>query len=454
MRFSLDVEHVSVLQRPIITGSAAIPETHATAERIGNLSLKKSPDMETNSVMKPHRVFAGCLWIVLLWAMLFSNPLLVAQLPAEQTGRAGSHEPDNASAPKPSVADGWLVFRGNAQSTGVAKTQLPAELEVLWDFKVPQGGFEGTPLIVQEPGGRKTVFVADMDGKLFSIDFQTGEKNWEVKLGIGIAASPAYRDGKIFVGDIDGYFHCVDDKGHVLWKFEAGGEISSSANFYNGQVLFGSQDAKLYLLNAENGEKIWEYETPDQIRCSATIAGNRAFVAGCDGYLHVIDLDKGDEVGNTDIHSPTQSTPATLGDRLFFGTEQAEFIAVDWKAIQPLWTFSDDSGQSAVHGCAAVTDQHVVFGAMNRQVYSLQPETGKKNWVVSLKAKVESSPVIAGDRVYVGSTDGRFYTLSLDTGETIWQKQFNGGFLSSPAVAFERLVIATDRGVVYCLGRK
>lgn len=404
--------------------------------------------------MKTRHILSGFGSIILPLAILFPAQWLVAQNDAEKPVPAVKVESSNPKVRESAGAEGWLVFRGDSESTGVAKTKLPAELGVLWEFKVPQGGFEGTPLIVKTPDGRKTVYVADMDGKLFSIDLETGEKNWEVKLAIGIAAAPAYQAGKIFVGDIDGYFHCVDEKGNVLWKFETGGEISSSANFYNGDVLFGSQDGKLYLLDSADGQMVWEFQTPDQIQCSATIAGNRAFVAGCDGFLHVIDLDKGEEVGNADIHSPTQSTPATLGDRVFFGTEQAEFIAVDWKAIQPIWTFADDNGQSSVRGSAAVNKGHVVFGAMNRQVYSLQPDTGKQNWTVSLKSKVESSPVIAGDRVYVGCTDGRFYTLSLKNGNTIWEKQFNGGFLSSPAVAFDRLVIATDRGVVYCLGKK
>jgi outer membrane protein assembly factor BamB len=326
---------------------------------------------------------------------------------------------------------------------------------VLWEFKVPKGGFEGTPLIVENPqDGKKTVYLCDMDGRVIALDLETGDKKWEIKTSIGFSASPAYQDGRIFVGDIDGVFFCIDTEGQVQWKHETEGEITGGANFYNGHVLFGSQDSKLYLLNTADGEPIWEHETPDQIRCSATIAGDRAFVAGCDGFLHVIDLERGEEVGNADIHSPTGSTPAVLNEKVFFGTEQAEFFGIDWKAVKSLWSFMGDSGQMSVRGSAAVNSKHVIFAARDRQVYSLNPETGKPNWTMTLKAKSDSSPVIAGDRVYLGATDGRFYGLSLENGKVIWEKQFNGGFLSSPAVAFGRLVIATDRGVVYCLGKK
>ena len=349
--------------------------------------------------------------------------------------------------------DGWHVYRGNAHSTGVAKSPLPDELKVLWEFKVPKGGFEGTPLIVHDPkDGKKTVYIGDMDGRVFALDLESGAKKWETKTSIGFTASPAYQDGRIFIGDIDGVFFCIDTDGTVQWKFETGGEITGGANFYNGHVLFGSQDSKLYLLNTANGEPIWEHETPDQIRCSTTIAGDRAFVAGGDGFFHVIDLKRGVEVGKADIHSPTGSTPAVLNNKVFFGTEQAEFFGVDWKTIKSLWAFAGDTGQMSVRGGAAVNANQVIFTARDRQVYSLNPDNGKLNWTVSLKAKSDASPVIAGDHVYLGATDGRFYALSLKNGKVIWEKQFNGGFLSSPAVAFGRLVIATDRGAVYCLG--
>ena len=80
-------------------------------------------------------------------------------------------------------------------------------------------------------------------------------------------------------------------------------------------------------------------------------------------------------------------------------------------------------------------------------------ETGKQDWTVTLKGRVDGSPVIVGDRIFVGAGDGRLYVLSLD-GEIQWTKQLNGPVNNSPAAAFEKLVIATDRGVVYCLGKK
>jgi outer membrane protein assembly factor BamB len=380
--------------------------------------------------------------------------LICANVVLAQTKTKSSESTNIHSAPP--QAESWSVFRGNAESTGVATSSLPDQLEVLWEFAVPQGAFEGSAAIVadQKTPTQKSVYIADLDGKVFAFDLESGEKRWEFTSEIGFVTSPAVNDGRIYLGDLDGVFYCIDEEGNKRWSHATDAEINGSANFYKHNVLVGSQDSHLYAFNMDSGEVDWKYESKDQIRCSATVAGNRAFVAGCDGYFHVVNLDDGTEIGNTDIKSPTGATPAAQGNRVFFGTESGDFFAVDWKKINNEWTFAEPQSGNSIRSCAAVTEGHVVFGARNRNVYSLNPKTGEKNWVVRLKAKIDSSPVIVGERVFVASTDGRLYALSLSNGEMLWEKQFNGGIISSPVVAFGKLVIATDRGVVYCLGEK
>ncbi len=69
-----------------------------------------------------------------------------------------------------------------------------------------------------------------------------------------------------------------------------------------------------------------------------------------------------------------------------------------------------------------------------------------------MKNKVDSSPVIVGERILAASTDGRIYLVNQSDGKIAWQTQLNGSIIGSPAVAANRIVVATDRGVVYGLG--
>ncbi|MCH2179499.1 MAG: PQQ-binding-like beta-propeller repeat protein [Mariniblastus sp.] len=379
-------------------------------------------------------------------------------LAVQNTGDSQSLTPGKGNAASSGEKElketGWLLFRGDANSSGVAVGKLPKNLEVVWQHEIKQGAIEGTPVIVGNPQQR--VYVGDLDGRILAFDLKSGKLEWEIQLPdkLGFVTAPAFRNKRLYLGDIDGIFHCFDLNGKEQWKFTTDGEIDSSANFYKDLVLFGSQDSKLYALNADTGEVAWALETGDMVRCSITVVENRAFVAGCDGAFHIIDLDQGKEVGSVVIESPTGVTPAARGEFAFVGTEQAGFFAINWKTAKLKWKYDDPQGGLPTRSSPAVSGKHVVFGASNRKVYSVNAETGQLNWSTVLKSKVVSSPVIIDGRVLVGSADGRFYELDLKTGEIIWEKELRGGIVGSPAVAFGRVVIATDRGVVYCLGAK
>ena len=79
---------------------------------------------------------------------------------------------------------------------------------------------------------------------------------------------------------------------------------------------------------------------------------------------------------------------------------------------------------------------------------------GKQAWAFPTRGKVDSSPVICGDKVIVGSDDGRLYLLSLDSGKELWSYEIGQPIESSPAVAAGRVVIGCDDGNIYCFGAK
>ena len=359
---------------------------------------------------------------------------------------------------KPATGD-WPLFRGDAQGSGVAITTLPPadQLEVLWEYKVKgrDGAFEASPIVVQnQSDGRRPFMLPTLDGKVYSIDLETGDLNWEFQTGISIEASPSLQrrshlTSVTLMVAFTAWTKTAVRFGAKTWS----APIMGAANFYNDHVVFGTDDANLYCLNCEDGEEVWKFAAADQIQCSITINDDTAFVAGCDGHFRLIDLDDGTERGSVPMGSPTGCTPAVSSGLAVVGTEQAEFVCIDLNATKLKWGFADEDGASPIRGAAAIKDKQVIFGSRNRQVYSVNLDTGKQDWTVTLKGRIDGSPVVVGDRIFVGASDGRLYALSLD-GDILWEKQLKGPINNTPAPAFGKLVIATDRGVVYCLGKQ
>jgi outer membrane protein assembly factor BamB len=143
-----------------------------------------------------------------------------------------------------------------------------------------------------------------------------------------------------------------------------------------------------------------------------------------------------------------------LGDLVFFGTESGTLFGVNWKDAKVVWKVEDKASGQPMRGSPAVQEGVLVGGSRSRRVQAHNPANGDELWTFPTRQRVDSSPVIVGQKVYVGVADGRLYALDLKSGTELWQYQAAGGFTGSPAVADGKLVIATDRGEVICLGAK
>ena len=130
------------------------------------------------------------------------------------------------------------------------------------------------------------------------------------------------------------------------------------------------------------------------------------------------------------------------------------FFAIDWRKAEIAWKYADAETALPFRSSAAVTKGIVLVGGRNKQILALDPDNGKQLWQFTTRGRVDSSPVIIGNRVYVGGSDGRIYGLDLKSGKPTWEYETGDGFVGSAAIAAGRLVIASDEGTVYCFGEK
>lgn len=343
----------------------------------------------------------------------------------------------------------WPVFRGNPQQTGVAASPLPDQLDVRWTFQA-KDAFEGTAAIA---GG--TVYAGCYDEFLYAIDLATGKEKWRYK-ATPFKVAAAVRAGTVYIGDVDGGFHCVDAAtGKRRWKFDADAEITSGASFAGDTVLFGSGDENLYCLTLD-GQKKWQFKVPGgPVLATPAVAGGQTFVSGCDSTLHVIDLATGKEAASAvNLDGQTGATPAVVGDFLYVGTMTNQVLGINWKKGEIAWHYEPARHAQPFFASAAVTDALVIAGGRDKLVHTLDRASGKEVWNYATRGKIESSPVVVGDRVFVGSMDGHLYELALADGKERKQYRLGKSIAASPAVAERCLVIGTQDGALYCLGEK
>jgi outer membrane protein assembly factor BamB len=304
----------------------------------------------------------------------------------------------------PATTDAWPMFHHDPAHSGYSYDRGPATNTVLWSF--PTGAeVSGSPAFVD---GR--VYIGSWDKKLYCLDGTTGVKLWDYTTGLEIHSTPAVVDGKVYFGSNDGKLYCLDaETGAKLWDYQTGGEIASAPSVLDGRVIFGSRDRTVYCLDSSTGVKLWNYTTGGDIISSPAVKDGRVLIGSWDDKVYCLDEDTGVK----------------------------------------LWDFTTGND---VYSSPSVADSIVCVGSSDYKLYGLEEDTGNKIWEYTTGASIESSPAQVGDRVYVGSFDHKIYCINEGNGEKIWEHTVGDYVYSSPAIDTDgRLYVTAFDNKIYCL---
>jgi outer membrane protein assembly factor BamB len=356
-------------------------------------------------------------------------------------------------------AEDWPLVRGDVLGSGVANTTLPDQLETLWTYKAADdAGFDATAIVVQG-----IVYIGDNMGTFHAVRLADGTPVWTKQFEDGsFGAGAAFDSDRLYVGDLNGIVRCLAAAdGEELWATNVEGEIYAGPTTHGDDVLVTSELGTLTCLNAADGKLRWQpFRIEAPLRCSPTILSGRAMLSGCDSLLHIIDVTNGSEIQTAKIDAPTGATAAIHENRAYFGTEGGTFFAIDIPSNgsgepQVAWTFRDPRRGHPIRAAAAVTGDIVVFGGQGKAIYGLDPATGKEKWQpITTRSRIESSPVIAGERVVAATAAGKLYLTDVKTGEVKWEQELGGSFTASPAVVDGRIILGNGDGTLYCFGSK
>jgi outer membrane protein assembly factor BamB len=354
----------------------------------------------------------------------------------------------------------WPVFRGTLTATGLALGRFDRPPRQAWVFTPEGDSFTATPVVAEN-----TVFLGGNEGNFYAVDLQTGQKRWAWKAPAGIVAPACYWNGHVYVGDVNGGFHCLRaETGDPVWQLEVAGEIDGGPSFArlpSGKqvVVFGSQDTFLYCVDAQSGDILWKGGGHDQIRCTPPIVEGRTFIAGCDGKLHVLEIHDGKEIAAIDLEGPTGSTPAVVGPLAYVGTENGVFFGIDWKQAKVVWRYDNENDGGAFRASAAVSERYVVVGSRDKAVHCFDRITGRHLWRFPTRRYVDASPVIVratqdadpdNDLVLAASLDGHLYAIRIRDGQSPWSLTVGGAISASPVVVQNALLVATEDGDLLC----
>ena len=183
----------------------------------------------------------------------------------------------------------------------------------------------------------------------------------------------------------------------VMWTFDAGDAIESSAAIADGTVYVGSAAGELVALDLQTGAVRWKYRTAEIGESSPAIANGVVYIGDLTGTFHAVDAKSGSRSG----HSKPRGNPILagcrrrpcahrIGDRFLCALSAAKG-AVVWKV----------EFQGYVHATPSVADGVAYISGCDETFRGIRIDDGREVLNIPIGAYMGASAALSGGAAYV-----------------------------------------------------
>jgi outer membrane protein assembly factor BamB len=354
------------------------------------------------------------------------------------------------------AAGDWQMLGGDPAHTGCSDSKIQLPISLQWMYRSDVEGRNRASVVSD---GEKLFFCTEKVVRC--LNKETGDLRWEYpskgQLASQIWSTPLAAGGMVYVPLLSGALIAIDtETGSPVWTFNAKSAIGNSPTFYNGAVFFGSDDRKLYCVEAKGGTPVWKdgaFQAPGSVVSSPTIADELVFFVCNDLHVYALDAASGEPRWSQGLPFPAPGmSPVSAAGILFVPTTNG-IVALNTRGGAARWFYKTESTTAA---SPAVSGDKLFFGTDKGEVICLD-FFGKKLWATELDSSVKASPAISGDLVFAATIVGTIYAIDLKSGQVMWsykpeqaltaeKKEVYFGVYAQPTISDKTVYVITQRG--------
>lgn len=279
------------------------------------------------------------------------------------------------------------------------------------------------------------IIAQDCEGNVYCLDSGNGKEIWQTKLDLSSSlntSSGICTDGKYVFAGCAACVYALDieNGGKTVWTCDRGkGECSAAEFILNGDsLIISSHWDALAAIDKNTGKKLWENKDEDiRFRSStpAVIDENTLLVADSDAIM-TVNAKNGEiiyKADNLGYNFATASQPLIQNGIAYITTADKGVVAYDIESKQIIWntqlgrsmiyTASYTSGDSqTVDGKILYSDETLLFGASDGNVYRLDPQSGSIIQQITVGTPIFSTLATDGSAFYAAGFTGNIYRIN------------------------------------------
>jgi len=323
------------------------------------------------------------------------------------------------------------------------------ELEIITrDGKPRWKKWLGDPLMSMPAVSDGVVYMAypnsrgDQRYYLAAFDLDTGRELWKRPISSEIITAPVIEEKRVYVATVDGSLFSFDRRDGAQ-VFQEAKNATSAPAVWNGQCYFSRREQSTVIANGRQAQQQNEIFAARSVAPAAPIKDMEPTRQKAD-YL---DYDKR-KVSHAEVASQAMDSSVGFGGSKGSANVHAMRSNLGQASVHGVWEYQ---------GSKSFVDQGMLFSSMGAKVMSVDPKTDKVVWTRTLNDGKEilnselTPPAIVNGKVFVGTRTGEVMALSEKTGEVIWKVKIGEPVVFQPAVVLGHVYVSTASGTIFCL---
>ncbi|MCC6807680.1 MAG: PQQ-binding-like beta-propeller repeat protein [Deltaproteobacteria bacterium] len=310
----------------------------------------------------------------------------------------------------------------------------------------------------------KVLFTANFQGVYSAVRVRDQETLWRHSGVDPLSMPPTFvskesvrsPDDLVIFGSQNGRVFAVNAQtGATVWTYEMGGEISEAPTVAEGRLLIMNSRNQLMALDALTGKWLWQYTRDFPVgltilgHSGVAVKADKVFVGFSDGFLACVQLDDGLLQWSRPLtlsgqgFADADATPIVVGDRVYASSVHDGVYALKADTGDVIW-------QLRAANVTRLTAQDPTLFALSAsgKLQAIDADSGKPRWELKFPTAVVSKPVAHRGYIAFGAKPGGLYVVDVQTGRLV-QRFFPGGVASELAVRGGSLAFMSEGSVIY-----
>jgi len=292
------------------------------------------------------------------------------------------------------------------------------------------------------------LFALSTSGTLQSLNAETGETRWTVRVGTpnGAITSPSVNDR--FVAIVGGTRLYVIDSadGHVLWSRQLGSVVTCAPALSDTHVFVGLMNGQVEAYSLEDpAAPVWRHQSVGRIFHSPVVGGGIVSWATNRGFLYVAENERPRVMYRVEINDEIVAPPAELSPNIYVSTGNGYLYCLDELSGAEHWRIS--TGFPILRK-PAIVGETVYVASDQPALHAVSSPTGQELWFVDGAAQFVSE---AAQHIYAMESLGTLLILDKQSGGVVGRLKAGEGTTALENDQSDRIFLVDDRGLVQCL---